>query len=1018
MAQKITLSISGMHCASCAVLVREALQGVPSVSAAHVNLATEKANVQIDLHATDTLKTALLEAVKSVGYRAEIQDKPDPERDRQRRQNEISSLEKTIKIASVMSLPFLLIMIIDFIPHPGKYFIWQYVGILSIVIATPVQLILGYRFYKGMFAALRAKTLNMDSLIAIGTSVAYGVSVWNYISYSYSIKSLIPPLGLKVPELYFETSVLLITFVLFGKWLEARTKGKTTDAIEALVDLQPKMARVKRGADIMDIPSSEVALGDLVIIRNGEKVPVDGVLKEGDGVTLDESMLTGESMPVEKESNDTIHAGTILTSGSVVMCATQIGENTRLSQIIRYVEDAQGTKAPIQDLADTVSAYFVPTVIAIATIAFGVWYFLLGASFGYSIMTFTAILVIACPCALGLATPTALIVGTGIAAKRGILIKGGEALEKASKIDTIVFDKTGTITKGRPRVTDVVALDGYSENDVLRTAASLEQFSTHPIAQAIFSYVQSQSIPLAQVENYETIAGVGVRGKIDGKVCAVVKPNHTATSSKLSDELNTRLLPMQEMGKTAVIATVDDTPIGIISVSDEIKDTSKSAIENLMKAGLTVYMITGDHEKTARSIATECGISNVMSEVLPEDKAEKIKSLQNGGARVAMVGDGINDAPALVTAHLGIAMGTGSDIAIESADCVILTGDIRNVQVAIEVSKDTVAKIRQNFFFALFYNVLGIPIAARLFAWAGLMLRPELAGLAMALSSVSVVTNSLTLNAFDPLKKNVLSRLAPIIMTLLFVFMFYQFAIGSKAMDSSMSQSLVTNKVTNEAQKSLLQKDLVINYLGKEPKLFVIQKEKLNMLPRLEEMKNVKETHMDLGFAEAVMMKQEGLIWGAGSMLKDFFGLPLVAVSGVYLPTNTILDYGHFISSDDEKMLVQNIKLKSLAGPDGLPRIFFIIDNQTIPPQYKGITALSSTNAILMDGKPRVPIFLGYEEAMMMKKEGLFQNEGDTIDMFFGKDIFVAKILPKSDTALDYIHFVPNEFFANVNQKR
>ncbi len=1011
MSQKITLSISGMHCASCAVLVREALQSVPSVSAAHVNLATEKANIQIDLPPTGTLKTALLDAVKSVGYKAEIQDKPDPGKDKRRRQDEISNLEKIVKIAGIASLPFLLFMIMDFVPHVSKYYIWQYAGILSIIIATPVQLILGYRFYKGMFAALRVKTLNMDSLIAIGTSVAYGVSVWNYISYTYSISSLIPPLGLKVPELYFETSVFLITFVLFGKWLEARTKGKTTDAIESLVDLQPKMARVKRGTEIIDIPSSEVLLGDLVIVRNGEKAPVDGTLQEGTDVTLDESMLTGESMPVEKKIGDTLHAGTILTSGSAIMSATQIGENTRLSQIIKYVEEAQGTKAPIQDLADTISSYFVPAVIVIAMITFGVWYFLLGASIGYSIMTFTAVLVIACPCALGLATPTALIVGTGIAAKYGILIKGGEALEKASKIDTIVFDKTGTITQGKPNVSDVVALNGFSENDVLRFAASLEQFSTHPIAHAIFTYVQSQSIPLAQVDNYVTLAGIGVKGQIEGKLCAIVKPSHAMANTAISEELNARLLPMQEMGKTAVVVTVDDSPIGIISVSDHVKDSSKMAIAQLVQSGMNVYMITGDHEKTARSIATECGITNVMSEVLPEDKAEKIRFLQNSGARVAMVGDGINDAPALVTAQLGVAMGTGSDIAIESADCVILNGDIRNVLVAINIAKDTVGKIRQNFFFALFYNVLGIPIAARLFAWAGLILRPELAGIAMALSSVSVVTSSLTLKSFDPLNKNIISRLAPIVMTLLFVFMFYQFARGSVAMDSSMAQSLVTKKVINEAQKSLLQRDLVINYLGKEPKLFVIQKEKLNILPHLEEVANVTGAHMDLGFAEAAMMKQEKLIWGTGSKLKNFFGLPSVVISSVYLPTNTILDFGHFISPGNEKSLTKKIKLKLLAGPEGLPRIFFVIENGNIPPQYKNVVSLTRTNTRLIKKTPRIPLFLGYAEAMMMQKEKLFAKEGDTIDNFFGKDVYIAKILPKTNTVLDHLHFVPQSFF-------
>lgn len=1015
MSQKVTLSITGMHCASCTVLVREALQKVESVSQAHVNLATEKASVTLNKESVDVdTKNKLLHAVSSVGYSAEIEEKSDPAKDRFKRQRELAELERIIKIAVISAAPFLFFMIMDFVPHVARFFVWQYVGIISFILATPVQFVLGSRFYKGMWAALRVKTLNMDSLIAIGTTVAYAVSTWNFFAFVITHKSAIAPLGIKIPELYFETSVFLIAFVLFGKWLEMRTKAKTADAVTALVDLQPKIARVLRNGNVVDIPAAEVKIGDEVVVRNGERSPIDGILVKGENVSFDESMLTGESMPVEKNIGDKIFGGTILVSGSAIMKTTEVGETTKLSQIIKFVSDAQGSKAPIQDLADKISAYFVPVVVLFAIFVFIVWYFAIGATLSYAIMAFTSVLVIACPCALGLATPTAIMVGTGIAAKYGILMKGGEALEKASRINTIVFDKTGTITEGKPAVTDLITLDNISENDVLRYAASLEKNSTHPIASAIFAHAQAQSIPIAEVEKFETLKGSGVRGVIDGKDCVIAKPNFFSFEKNDLEIVNEKLLPIQGSGKTAIVLCLQGKPVGIIAVSDKIKQSSKEAVTKLKEKGIEVWMITGDHENTAKSIASECGIENYFAEVMPEDKAKKIKELQAQGKVVAMVGDGINDAPALVISDVGIAMGSGSDIAIESAECVILNGDINNVLVTIEIAKDTVDKIRQNFFFALFYNVLGIPIAARMFAFAGLILKPELAGLAMALSSVSVITNSLTLRLFKPNQKNNISHYTPLLMTMLFALMFYEFAKGSTRMDMMGNTSLVSTETKKKLEKELANNNYYLTYLGQEPKLFLsISSDKMTSVQTLEGENIVDTKRLALGFSEAAMMKKEALIWGNGSKLEKFFGIPTTEISSVYLPTETILDFAHVVTDETKGDFLRGAKIATKSLPDGTSKFFFVLDGKNTPPQYKDITEIKYTNARLIGDKPRIPVFLGYEEAMMMIKEKLISKEGDFLDGFFGKDIFIARIMPRTNSALDYMHFVTAEFFKN-----
>jgi len=561
-----------------------------------------------------------------------------------------------------------------------------------------------------------------------------------------------------------------------------QAKGRTSDAIKKLMGLQAKTARVIRNNQTLDIPIDQVVHDDVILVRPGEKVPVDGMIVKGSSA-VDESMITGESLPVEKQVNDTVVGGTMNKTGSFEFKAIRVGSETTLSQIIRLVEEAQGSKAPIQDFADKISAYFVPTVIGIAILTFIIWFFALGATLSFSLMAFTAVIVIACPCALGLATPTAIMVGTGKGAEHGLLIKGGEPLEAACHINTIVFDKTGTLTNGKPVVTDTISLKELDEDEVLIIAASLEKQSEHPLAEAIYQYTNEKGLVLSVVEAFSAVPGHGVQGNLDSKTYYFGNRKLIKDVVGLPIErIDRKMGRLEEQGKTVMILANKTDILGLIGVADTVKETSKEAVEKLKKLGIEVCMITGDNERTAKAIAQQVGIINVLAEVLPEDKAKNVKKLQDEGRKVAMVGDGINDAPALAQADLGIAMGSGTDVTMEAGGIVIIKNDLRDVANAIDLSKTTVNKIKQNMFFALFYNVMGIPVAARLFAGLGIILKPELAGLAMALSSISVVSNSLLLRGYKPGKKNILSTIAPIIMVLLFSFMFFEFAKFSSGM--------------------------------------------------------------------------------------------------------------------------------------------------------------------------------------------------------------------------------------------
>lgn len=781
MSEKTNLIISGMHCTSCAGVIERELKKVDGVSEARVNFAAQKASVQYDSDAAGT--DELVAAVKRAGYKAEpLDEHASMDHSHHHHMEAESGWRKKFLTGLVLSLPLLYFMLLDFFKWlPGADTLMPYIGLISLVLATPVQLYLGAGFYRGTWSGLRMKTFNMDSLIAIGTTAAYLYSLVFYTKYVITNNSLFGIMGEKIPELYFETAAFLITFVLLGKWLEARATSKTNEAIKKLMGLQAKTARVIRGGKTLDIPVDQVVHGDIIVVRPGEKIPVDGQITKGNS-SVDESMITGESIPVEKQPGDTVIGATINKNGSFEFKATRVGSETTLSQIIKLIEEAQNSKAPIQALADKISSRFVPFVIIAAIVTLLVWYFLLGSSFTFALMAFTAVVVIACPCALGLATPTAIMVGTGKGAEKGILIKGGEPLQAARDITTIVFDKTGTLTNGKPVVTDILALEGTSEAEVLGIASGLENTSEHPLAEAIVNAGKERGTELRPVTDFAAVPGHGVSGKIDYSIYYLGNRKLMSDIAKVSvDSVEQKLVELEDEGKTAMILASGDKVLGVIAVADTVKPTSRRAVERLQKMGIQVYMLTGDNGRTANAIAKQLGITNIISEVLPEHKVSKVKELQDGGQRVAMVGDGINDAPALAQANLGIAMGSGTDVAMEAGGIVIMRNDLNDVVTSIQLSRETVSKIRQNMFFALFYNASGIPIAARVFSSFGLVLKPELAGLAMALSSVSVVSNSLTLRYFRPGKRNYVSMAAPVVMTVLFTAAFIAFARISSA---------------------------------------------------------------------------------------------------------------------------------------------------------------------------------------------------------------------------------------------
>lgn len=748
--KEISVPISGMTCAACAKSVEKAVGKLDGIESVNVNFATEKAIIKYNPKSVRL--SEIKQAISKAGYKAlEIENKNTIDEDKLRKEKEIKTLWTKFIVSAIFSIPLLYIAMGPMVtwwnfPVPSWLEPMQFpltYALTEILLVVPV-IIAGYRFYTVGYKALWRRSPNMDSLIAIGTTAAVIYSI--YSTWRISLGDF-----KYVEDLYFETAGVIITLILLGKSLEAVSKGRTSEAIKKLMGLTPKTAIVIQDDKEIEIPIEEVEVGDIILVKPGEKIPVDGEVVEG-LTSIDESMLTGESMPVEKKAGDKVFAASINKNGSIKFKATKIGSDTALAQIIKLVEDAQGSKAPIAQMADIVSGYFVPIVFMIAVTTAVIW-LLAGKDAVFALKTFIAVLVIACPCALGLATPTAIMVGTGKGAEYGVLIKGGEALETTHKINTIVFDKTGTITEGRPEVTDVITTAIVDEKSLLQLAASAEKGSEHPLGEAIVRGAEKQGLEIKKLDSFNAIPGHGIEVVIDGMQMLLGNRRLMVDREISLTELEEQSDKLASEGKTPMYITIDNKLAGIIAVADIVKESSAKAIAKLHKMGIEVAMITGDNVRTAEAIAKQVGIDRVLAEVLPQDKANEVKKLQQEGKKVAMVGDGINDAPALAQADIGIAIGSGTDVAMESADIVLMRSDLMDVPTAIQLSKSTIRNIKQNLFWAFGYNVAGIPIAAGvLYAFGGPLLNPVLAAAAMSLSSVSVLTNALRLKRFKPYK--------------------------------------------------------------------------------------------------------------------------------------------------------------------------------------------------------------------------------------------------------------------------
>ena len=745
-----TLKLRGMSCASCANSIEDAIRSVAGVSECSVNFGVEQASVTYDPQKTNL--NAIQAAVDAAGYSAQaIQEQDlltgDDDAERQTRQAESRDLQRKVwtggiisTILVVGSIPAMTGLHIPFIP------LWLHNFWFQAILTAPVQFWCGKSFYVNSWKALKRHASTMDTLIALGTSAAYFYSLFVTL-----FPGVLVAQGLE-PSVYYETAAVVITLVLLGRLFENRARGQTSEAIRKLMGLQARTARIVRDGQELEVPIAEVQLGDVVLVRPGEKIPVDGEVVEGSS-TVDEAMVTGESVAVKKQPGDEVIGATINKMGSFKFRATRVGKDTFLAQIVKLVQQAQGSKAPIQKLADQVTGWFVPVVMAIAILTFILWYNFMG-NVTLALTTTVGVLIIACPCALGLATPTSILVGTGKGAENGILIKGADSLELAHKLQTIVLDKTGTLTQGKPTVTDFVTVDGTvnsNEIKLLQLAASVERNSEHPLAEAVVQYAQSQQAELTDAREFEAIAGSGVQGYVSGKLVQIGTQRWLTELGIETQSLAAQRDKLEYLGKTVIWIAVAGKVQGILGISDALKPSSAATVRTLQKLGLEVVMLTGDNRPTAEVIAREVGITRVLAEVRPDQKANTISTLQAEGKLVAMVGDGINDAPALAQADVGIAIGTGTDVAIAASDITLISGDLQGIVTAIQLSRATMRNIRQNLFFAFIYNVAGIPIAAGiLFPFFGWLLSPIIAGAAMAFSSVSVVTNALRLRNFQP----------------------------------------------------------------------------------------------------------------------------------------------------------------------------------------------------------------------------------------------------------------------------
>ena len=729
--EKISIQVGGMTCVNCAKSIEKALNAKEGVYNAVVNFATER--VLVEYNSEQIGLAGIKKTIQDVGYEVVEQQKNVEDTEGKARQRHIRRLKLLLVASIALTIPIMLLMWLVPLPMEQN-------NILMFILATPVQFVVGWTFYVGAYKGLRNKTANMDTLIAMGTSTA-----WIYSTVVTFFPEVFPN-----SAVFFDTAVMIMTFILAGKLLDAVAKGRTSEAIRKIMGLQAKTARVIRDGVEVELPVEDVQVGDIIVVRPGEKIPVDGTVLEGYSA-VDEKVITGESIPVEKRKGDQVIGATMNKTGTFKFQATKVGKDTALAQIIGLVEDALSSKAPVQRIADIAAGYFVPAIITIATVSALAWYFIFGATYIFSLTVFIAVLIVACPCALGLATPTAIMVGVGKGAENGILIKSGEALETAHKLQAVVFDKTGTLTKGEPEVTDLVTTNVLSEEQLLQYAAVAEKNSEHPLGEAIVKRATARNLKVEDPEDFNAIPGHGVEVKYNGSVVLLGNRKLMETNSIDISGLEEKMAAFEEQGKTAMLMAVDGKAAGLIAVADTLKEHSAEAVKALKAMGLEVIMLTGDNQRTAKAIAAQVGVDRVLAEVLPSEKANEIKRLQGEGKVVAMVGDGINDAPALAQADIGIAVGTGTDVAIETGDIVLIKNDLRDVVVGIQLSRATMRKIRQNLFWAFFYNIALIPLAAGLFyPFLHVLFDPVYAAAAMATSSVTVVSNAALLRRFKP----------------------------------------------------------------------------------------------------------------------------------------------------------------------------------------------------------------------------------------------------------------------------
>lgn len=989
-----------MHCSSCSKLIESTLNKNEHISKANVNFWNNKALVEFD--ETKISEEQIISLVEKAWYKA------SSEEEKQIDENSIWFYKSIFGF--VLSLPLIAFMMYDFFPKlPYNVQIMPYMALISLIIATIIQFSLGLAFYKWTYAAFSQKTANMYTLIAIGTTTAFVYSLYSYINFFLETGSILGLNGMKIEWIYFEVSALLITFVCFWKFLETRAKSKTSEAISKLMSLTPKTAFVKINGEFSEIEIEKINLGDIILVKPGDKIPVDGEIILGNA-SVDESMLTGESMIVDKNMKDSVFAWTINKFTSFEMKATKVGNGTLLSQIITLLEEASLSKTQIENLADSISKIFVPTVILISILTFIVWYFILGGTFENALLLACSVVVIACPCALGLATPTAVIVWTGLAAKSGILVKWWWALEKANQINAIALDKTWTITTGNPTLQDIKIFWDLSENNIFEILYGLENNSNHPISKSIVNAAKEKWVSLKTSKNFEVINWKWIVWEIDGLKyfvwnLALVKENKIDLSQEVKKSYDELLFEW----KTVLFLWNNERILALIWVSDSVKETSANAIKVLKNMWIEVFMITGDNKNSANFIASQVWIhtQNVFAEVLPQDKAIIIKEIQKRWLKVAMVWDGINDSIAMETSNLWISMWNWNDVALESAEIVLIKNDLEHILTAIDISKKTVAKIKQNLFFSLFYNSLGIPVAAWVFLGLWYFLKPELAGLAMALSSVSVVANSLLLRV----RMKYFSTISLTLLLIAFTSIFISFASFNTTDKFEKAYTINNNSVlTSITELVTTSKNKIIITQTPAPKIFLFAEKLPENIKLKSWIHSLKEWEMIIWYMEAKMMIDEWLIDGVWSELTNFFGIPKVKIVWILAKTDTAIDDVHIVNSLHYNNIVWDSEsLKYYATPDKLAiRTFYIFDENNIPQFFQNQIKIND----IFDGEYQ-KMYVWYSDANMMENLWLVKWLWDKLDDFFGNKVMYYKKLKKNYSAYDMMHFLPKKYFKN-----